>query len=111
MKELEFFELENGKIPVQDWIASLDSKTQSRIMSRLERISEGIYGDVKKLVKSELSEIRFDFGKGYRIYFKEVKNVIVLLLNSGDKSTQTGDIKKAEKYFKIWKEYNNDQKI
>ena len=111
MKEIIFFELENGKIPVQDWLDELDKSFQSRILERFSHVVSGNYGDIQKLKNSELSEFRFDFGKGYRIYFKEVKNVIILLLNSGDKSTQAKDIKKAEQYFKIWKEQNNDKKI
>ncbi|MDR1167545.1 MAG: type II toxin-antitoxin system RelE/ParE family toxin [Heliobacteriaceae bacterium] len=108
MKEIVYFKLENGKEPVDEWISSLDIRTQSRIYSRLERISQGNYGDVKKLTNSELSEIRLALGKGYRIYYAEVENIIILLINAGDKSTQISDIKKANKYFILWKEQSNE---
>ena len=108
MKEVKFLKLDNGKEPVREWLETLDVRVQTRINSRLIRINEGNYGDVKRLANSELSEVRFKFGKGYRIYFAEVKNTIILLINSGDKSAQATDIKKANEYFKLWKERNND---
>ena len=48
---------------------------------------------------SQLSELRFHFGSGYRIYFKELDDVIVLILAGSDKSDQTKTIKKANKYY------------
>lgn len=101
MKEIKQFKLENGKYPVRDWIDSLDLGVQTRIYSRLVRLQEGNYGDYKKL--GEISELRFKFGSGYRIYFAEVNNVIILLINAGDKSTQSRDIKKAKEYLQLWK--------
>ncbi len=59
---------------------------------------DGNYGDWKRLQNSQLSEIRLDFGKGYRIYFKELDNVIILLLAGSDKSNQKTVIKQADKY-------------
>ena len=53
------------------------------------------FGDHKK-IDSEISELRLKFGSGYRIYYTEVDNVIVLLINGGDKSTQSKDIEKAK---------------
>lgn len=65
---------------------------------RLKRIKQGNFGDYKPLQNSELSELRFDFGKGYRIYFKEIDNVIILIVAGGDKSDQKRLIKQAGKY-------------
>ncbi|MBQ8168383.1 addiction module killer protein [bacterium] len=45
---------------------------------------------------NEISELRFNFGSGYRVYYTEVDNIIILLINSGDKSTQNKDIQKAK---------------
>ncbi|MDD3436218.1 MAG: type II toxin-antitoxin system RelE/ParE family toxin [Candidatus Gastranaerophilales bacterium] len=101
MKEVKYFKLDNGKIPVVEWINSLDIQYQTRIYARITRLQEGNYGDCKKL--GEISELRFKFGSGYRIYFQEVDGVILLLLNAGDKKTQSRDIEKAKEYLKIWK--------
>ena len=46
------------------------------------------------------------FGSGYRIYFSEINNVVVLLLNSGDKKSQSKDIKKAKEYINTWRKNN-----
>lgn len=101
MKEIRYFKLENGKSPVKEWIESLDTSTQVRIFARLARVGENNYGDCKKL--SEISELRFKFGSGYRIYFSEINDVIILLLSAGDKKTQSKDIKNAKEYLQIWK--------
>ncbi len=54
-----------------------------------------------------MSELRIDFGPGYRVYFAEDGPVIVLLLIGGDKSTQARDIKTAKKYWNDYAEVNN----
>lgn len=76
-----------------------------RIYKRLERLQEGNYGDFK-IIDEEISELRFTFGSGYRIYFTEQDEIIVLLLCAGDKSTQSKDIQKAKMYLKELNERN-----
>jgi len=68
---------------------------------RLRRIEQGNYGDCKH-IQNGLFELRFFFGPGYRIYFGEDGNTLVILLCGGDKSSQKKDILKAIKY---WNEY------
>ena len=58
-----------------------------------------MYGDCKHLSNSKLSELRLDFGKGYRIYFKELNNVIILIIAGSDKSNQNKTIKQANIYY------------
>jgi putative addiction module killer protein len=48
--------------------------------------------------------LRFDFGKGYRIYYTEINGVVVLLINGGDKSDQSKDIEKAQKLLDEWRQ-------
>jgi len=72
---------------------------------RLIRIENDNFDDFKKL-DNEISELKFSFGKGYRIYFSEINNIIVLLLNAGDKKTQTKDILKAKEYLNLWRNNN-----
>ncbi len=77
------------------WIDGLrDIRTRARILVRIERLSMGNPGDVKP-VGEGVSELRIDYGPGYRVYFKKVGLTVVILLAGGDKSTQAKDIKTA----------------
>lgn len=107
MKKVIIFEI-NGKKPIDEWMDSLKDKiTIARISERIGRLMVGYYGDYKK-IDSQISELRLNFGAGYRIYFSEINKIIVLLICGGDKSTQNKDIKKAKKYLQIWKGNNNE---
>ena len=78
------------------WFASLrDSQAQYRILTRIRRLTLGNPGDVKSVGKG-LSEMRIDYGPGYRIYFKDTGKEIVILLCGGDKRTQSRDIEQAK---------------
>ena len=94
--------LENEKVPFIEWLNSLDKTTKARIQSRLTRLLENNFGDHKK-IDNEISELWFKFGAGYRIYYTEIDNVIVLLINGGDKSTQQKDIEKAKNILQEWR--------
>ncbi len=102
-KEVIFFEDRKHKKPFIEWLDDLDTATRGRINQRILRLSLGNYGDFKTLQEG-ISELRFTFGAGYRIYFAEDGNKIVILLTGGDKKTQTKDIKKAISYWKEYKE-------
>ena len=95
-------QLSNGKTPFVDWLESLDKVTKSRIQSGLTRLLENNFGDHKK-IDNEIFELRLKFGSGYRIYYTEIDNVIVLLINGGDKSTQNKDIQKAKDILQEWR--------
>lgn len=99
MKQILTYKTSTGKCPFDEWFCKLDKSSQARIEKRLERVEEGNYGDCKKL-DSDISELRFAFGSGYRIYFAEANDIIIILLCAGDKSTQPNDIKKAKRYLK-----------
>ncbi len=78
-----------------DWLENLrDLSAYDRISARLARITLGNFGDVKQ-VGNGVSELKFDFGPGYRIYFQLRGAVVILLLCGGDKSSQAKDIKRA----------------
>lgn len=99
MKEILVYKTSSGKCPYDEWFYKLDKTFQARIEKRFENVKEGNYGDFRRL-DSDLSELRFKFGAGYRIYFTEADNVVIILLCAGDKSTQTEDINKAKRYLK-----------
>lgn len=77
------------------WIDGLqDLKARARILVRIERLAAGNPGDVKPEGEG-VSELRIDYGPGYRIYFKKIGQVVVILLAGGDKHSQSKDIKTA----------------
>ena len=77
------------------WIAGLrDEMDRARIARRIDRLAAGNFGDVKA-VGGGVSELRFTFGPGYRVYFTRRGNVVVILLCGGDKGSQSRDIEKA----------------
>jgi len=77
------------------WYTDLkDIHAKARIDIRIKRLSQGNAGDVKPIGKG-CSEMRIDYGAGYRVYFKDTGKIIFILLCGGDKSTQDKDIKKA----------------
>lgn len=99
---IKIAQLSNDKTPFIEWIESLDKVTKSRIQSRLTRLLENNFGDHKK-IDNEISELRLKFGSGYRIYYTEIDNVIVLLINGGDKSSQSKDIQKSKQILQEWR--------
>ena len=68
--------------------------TKARIAARIDRLSLGNPGDVKP-VGSLVSEMRIDYGPGYRVYYMQRGPIIVVVLCGGDKRTQAADIKRA----------------
>jgi putative addiction module killer protein len=78
------------------WLDDLrDIRARARVLARVERLAAGNPGDVKS-VGEGVSEMRIDYGPGYRVYFTRRGNEIVILLAGGDKSTQDADIKTAQ---------------
>ena len=77
------------------WIDSLsDIRARARVLVRIERLAAGNPGDVKP-VGEGVSELRVDYGPGYRVYFKKSGQTVVVLLAGGDKRTQNKDIETA----------------
>ena len=104
--KIEYLVLPNGKSPIIEWLDSLDSITRKRIIQRILRIEDGNFGDCKKLSEA-ISELRFTFGKGYRVYYTEENKKIILLINGGDKSKQSKDIEKAHELLEQWRQQND----
>ena len=77
------------------WLDGLhDVRARARILVGIERLTAGNPGDVKS-VGEGVSELRIDYGPGYRVYYKKQGQKVVILLAGGDKSTQAKDIKAA----------------
>lgn len=80
----------------QAWIEGLrDRRAVERITMRIVRVEAGLLGDVRP-VGDGVSEMRIDYGPGYRLYFSLRGKLLVILLCGGDKSTQDNDIKAAK---------------
>lgn len=85
------------------WIRKLkDRQGKLRILKRIDRLANGNPGDVAP-VGNGLSELRLDAGPGYRVYYLQEGDALVLLLCGGDKSTQQKDIEKAHELADGWR--------
>lgn len=102
MKKVERLQLPNGDEPFKLWISRLDLSARVKIYTYIDRVAAG---GAKKNIKSlgdGIFEVKINYGAGFRVYFGELGNAIILLLVGGDKSTQRRDITTAKQY---WRDY------
>ena len=79
------------------WMKKLkDTIAKAHIDRRIDRLSRGNPGDVESIGEG-CSEMRIDYGPGYRVYYKDTGREIIIILCGGDKSTQQDDINKAKR--------------
>jgi putative addiction module killer protein len=100
---IRYFVETNGRVPFQEWFDSLDRSTQARIAVGLTRLSRGNRSQVKG-VGAGVVEIRLDFGPGYRIYFGQDGETLLILLAGGTKKRQADDIATAKVRWAQYKE-------
>ncbi len=83
------------------WLRKLkDLRAKAKILFRIQKIeNDGHFGDCEP-VGNGILELKIDYAKGYRVYFKESDEKIIILLIGGDKSTQPRDIEKAKEILK-----------
>lgn len=103
LKRLLQYETPVGKIPFREWLFSrkLDHHIRDRILVQLDKLSLGNPGDCKS-VGGGVRELRLHFGAGYRVYFGQRGEDLVILLCGGDKASQKKDIQLAQAY---WADY------
>lgn len=83
------------------WLRKLkDLRAKVKILFRVQKIETDEYFGNCEPVGDGIRELKIDYAKGYRVYFKEFDKKIIILLCGGDKSTQQGDIDKAKKILK-----------
>jgi putative addiction module killer protein len=102
-RDLLFFDAGN----VREWLDEIEFKNEQLydiIIARLERVEDGNFGDCRRNLQAGVAELRFLMtGPGYRIYFGEHDDIVVLL-HIGTKKTQDSDLKTA---VKLWGEYQS----
>lgn len=97
MIEIRRYQLETGNTPVTDWLDSLrDTRARARVEIRLRRVMAGNFGDCKP-VGDGVSELRIDIGTGYRVYYGQHGQSLVILLCGGGNDTQRGLTSNAQR--------------
>lgn len=104
---VKMYQRPDGLVPFTRWYKSLrDMRGQQKVLARIDRMKLGNLGDHRS-VGEGVTELRIAFGPGYRVYFGQEGEEMVILLVGGDKSTQNDDIKTAKNY---WKNYKEEKK-
>jgi putative addiction module killer protein len=103
MIEVVQYETPNGACPFGTSFDGLDARAAAKVRAAIARIENGNFGDVKP-VGEGVSERRIDFGPGYRVYFGQDGQRLVVLLAGGTKTRQQGDIGQARAY---WQDYKH----
>ena len=89
------------------WIKKLkDNRARARILARINRLAEGLSGDVGPIGHGG-SELRIHYGPGYRVYYYQQADVLIILLCGGDKRTQQKDIETAHTLLTEWRRQND----
>lgn len=102
MKTIEFYETKTGKEPCREWLDSLESTARRKVLAYVTRVAGGGAKRNIRALGDGVFEIKVDYGPGFRVYFAEVGNVLILLLVGGDKSTQFRDIQQAKDYWRAY---------
>ena len=93
-----------GHTPFAEWREELkDRQGKLKVDARINRMAGGNFGD-HKVLQDGVSELKIDWGPGYRVYYARAGSEIILLLCAGDKSTQDDDVKHAVLCWKDWQE-------
>lgn len=95
-----------GRNPFERWLGRLDEVTRFRVAQVIARISNGNLSAAKPVGRG-VSEVRLDFGPGYRIYYGRDGDALVILLGGGTKQRQHNDIALAQD---LWREYKKQKK-
>lgn len=103
---IQLYRTAAGVCPFNEWLETLDKKSQAIVETRFDRVTLGNFGDYDS-VGEGVFELRIHYGPGLRIYYGLDGEDIVLLLLGGTKKSQKRDIKTAQRY---WKDYKQEQR-
>ena len=95
--ELRRYQTAEGRVPYSEWLRDMDSSTAGRVSAYVDRIKSGNFGKSEP-VGQGVSELKIDFGPGYRVYYIRDGSMVVVLLCGGDKSSQQADIRQAHEF-------------
>ncbi len=105
--EIRHYLTASGRDPYQEWVDKLKDLTgRVAIQRRVDRMAAGNFGE-HKFLQDGVWEVKIDLGPGYRVYYAQARNTLVLLLCGGSKRTQATDIKTAVWY---WRDYQQRSK-
>lgn len=96
---------EDGWSPFGEWFDGLDVVVAVRVDRHIRRLETGNFG-AAKLLREGVSELKIDFGPGYRVYFGREGKTVIILLGGGDKRRQSADIAAA---IERWRRYKNSR--
>ena len=99
-REILICQDEEGRELFTEWLSGLDAKTEAIILGRIDRVEDGNLGDVEP-VREGVSELRIDFGPGFRVYFGQIGKQ-VHLIRGGTKKNQQREIDAAKRF---WREH------
>ena len=101
-REARYYVAANGKAPCEEWLDKLkDPRARAIIRTRIRRMELGNFGSWRP-VGQGVNELKIHFGPGYRIYYGEDGETLIILLCGGDKSAQRRDIERASEF---WADY------
>ena len=102
-RDVQYYETPTGKLPAKDWLESVkDSLTQAILYKRIRQAGLGQFGKTRN-VGEGVSELKVDYGPGFRVYYGIHEDKLILILLAGSKRSQESDIKKSKAYWAEWK--------
>ena len=96
----------DGKDYFDEWLLRQNSQVRARVQTRIDRVEMGNFGDHRELGRG-VSELRIDFGPGYRVYYGRDGDALVVLMGGGTKRRQARDIRNAQA---LWNEYQQEKR-
>ena len=106
MPEIRYYVRSDGEEPFAAWFAELESVAQAKVTRAVIRLEQGNFSTVKSIGQG-VFEYRIDFGPGYRVYFGQDGQALVILLTRGTKKRQQRDIDAAHAY---WQDYKQSKR-
>jgi putative addiction module killer protein len=109
MPEISYYVASEGRQPFAEWFTDLDAVARAKVTRAVVRLEQGNFSNVKS-VGEGVFEYRIDFGPGYRLYFGQDGQTLVILLTGGTKKRQQRDIDEAHAYWQDYKDSKRGQR-
>lgn len=109
MPEIRYYVAANGQQPFAKWYVEVESVARAKITRAIVRLEQGNFSNVKS-VGEGVFEYRIDFGPGYRVYFGQDGQALVILLTGGTKKRQQRDIDEAHAYWRDYKQSKRERR-